>query len=251
MQPTRLIPLPLHRCCFCFTITLLMLMVPIVNAGTWSSELEDGRTIHVDPRSNRPTIASGVGEGQPLWDGVHRLQDGSTITVRSGVMVPNRQFLQQDIRPQKNEAIAHTQVKRSPACDLLVLKVCGLQGDCESPDACGLARQLRASLGKPAAATPSEYKWIISQCELASKDETNFPTCASSIALINQPCQQLVDMLCVGSWRCTSSAACKTARLLLEQQSKEPNANGLNGNGGFRQQCRKMLLEHAFFPPCR
>jgi hypothetical protein len=56
-------------------------------AADWNSSLSGGRgdvTIHED---NRATIRQG-GVERPLWDGTHRLEDGSTLIIRRGIAVP-------------------------------------------------------------------------------------------------------------------------------------------------------------------
>jgi len=49
-------------------------------AAQWSSTLEDGATVTVDPLTNRATVRRNGVETQ-LWDGVHQLRDGSTLTI--------------------------------------------------------------------------------------------------------------------------------------------------------------------------
>ena len=82
-------------------IGLLGISLALVVCGTvsaqvpsWQGRLQDGSRVEVDPRTNRPTVYNRQGVATQLWDGVHRLQDGSSITVRSGVMVPNTDVVQ-------------------------------------------------------------------------------------------------------------------------------------------------------------
>jgi hypothetical protein len=61
-------------------------------AQTWRGELSRGGSIVMDPDTRRALREEG-GSTRPLWDGVHRLEDGSTVIVRDGVAVPTRDMV--------------------------------------------------------------------------------------------------------------------------------------------------------------
>jgi len=235
---------------FGWLLCALLLAPATLQADSWVTQLGDGDTISVDPATNRATVRSGEGSGQPLWDGVHRLQDGSTITIRSGVMVPNEQLRAPGNTPLPlrpgDDGPSRSMRKRDPTCDLLVLKACGLRGECARQESCHLARQLR-TLQNRAVRDPQGREWALEQCRQADNDTHNFPACPQAVS----PCQQLVGMLCVDRERCADSAACRTALQLqqLEWQTYFGDSPGASLEPS--RQCQEMLLEHAFFAPCR
>ena len=63
----------------------------LAQAGAWQGQLKDGGQVQMDPQTRRPVVTTPQGVTTQLWDGVHRMQDGSTVTVRSGVAVPSPQ----------------------------------------------------------------------------------------------------------------------------------------------------------------
>ncbi len=237
-------------------LILLLFFAPAHTAlAAWSGQLEDGRGIVFDPATNRATITSGQGSGRPLWDGVHRLRDGSTVTIRSGVMVPTEQSLSPATRPPMPQQATPGEPRfslapHSTVCDELVLKCCGLYQECEQRDACCLAKQLRMLQRKAASSDPAEHRWAIAQCKRAMQDKQNFGSCEYSAEVLAAPCYHLSQRVCGASNRCASSASCQMARQLLEFQYQQA-AEQLPYDQGPHKQCLQMLLEHSSFPPCR
>lgn len=109
-------------------------------ALAYEAQLQDGTNIQVDPRTNRVTS----GGGQQLWDGVHRLKDGSTITIRSGVVVPTVPMIQEKRRPTDEEAEGPSRAGVETICLQLVRQVCGLKDECATSESCVAAHQLLA-----------------------------------------------------------------------------------------------------------
>jgi hypothetical protein len=105
----------------------------------YETHLQDGTRLQVDPRTNRATALDSRGNATQLWDGVHRLEDGSIITIRSGVMVPNKGLLESQ-RPVAPSEV--TEINPDIACSELVGKVCGIGKECEASQPCSAARQL-------------------------------------------------------------------------------------------------------------
>lgn len=233
----------------------LLLFAPVHTVfAAWTGQLEDGRSIIFDPATNRATITSGHGSGRPLWDGVHRLKDGSTVTIRSGLMVPTEQSLRPDARPPKPQKSTQEQSRvfpeaRSTLCDQLVLKCCGLYQECEQREACRLARQLR-TLQRKAVSDPAEYRWASTQCEQAMTDKQNFRSCEYSVEILAAPCHHLVQRVCGANNRCASSSSCRMARQLQQFQDQQATQQLPYGPGPHNQ-CLQLLLEHASFSPCR
>lgn len=85
---------------------------------------------------------------QPLWDGVHQLPDGSTVTIKSGIVIPNSHAEEPPAPATVNKAkVVQSEpwegqpiVGDSP-CQQLVAQVCGRQDQCAASSACSLARQ--------------------------------------------------------------------------------------------------------------
>jgi hypothetical protein len=67
------------------TLLLLALGAPQAMAQYWTGTLADGTLVRVDPRNQRVEHFTPRGATQ-LWDGTHRLQDGSVIIVKDGVI---------------------------------------------------------------------------------------------------------------------------------------------------------------------
>lgn len=159
-----------------------LLAAPQPRAAGWSARLKEGGQVSVDPRTNRATIRRDGMETQ-LWDGVHVLEDGSTITVRSGQVVPNEAILRArqmpaPPKPKQQLWVGEPIVGLSP-CERLVHRVCGMDNGCAGAPACDPARQLlgmeqqeRRDSGRPGYTTPAS-----GQCIEADQDRTFFATC--------------------------------------------------------------------------
>ncbi len=132
--------------------TLLVAATPAAAREPWSAPLARGGTVEVDPRTNRPTLIQDGRETQ-LWDGVHRLQDGSVILIREGRVVPTVQMLAPPTHEEREtDEAAQTSLEEPPdteriaersPCEELVMKVCGAARTCWRQPACEAARQLR------------------------------------------------------------------------------------------------------------
>ena len=80
-----------------FTSSLLLLLALVLPAHTQLAAdpnftLQHGGVVTVDPDTNRATVTQ-RGVTTPLWDGTHRLEDGSVLIINRGVTVPNRAIL--------------------------------------------------------------------------------------------------------------------------------------------------------------
>jgi hypothetical protein len=149
-------------------------------ALAYETQLQDGTKIQVDPRTNRVTSGSG---GQQLWDGVHRLKDGSTITIHSGVVVPTVPMIEDKRRPPDEEA-AGPRAGVETLCLQLVRQVCGPSDQCAASESCIAAHQLlamedeeRASKGWVDVRTYTSNK-----CEEVLGDRQFFAPCPAAAA---------------------------------------------------------------------
>ena len=81
---------------------LLILHPATVMAADAEFRTQGGGTVHVDPDTNRATITRG-GVTAPLWDGTHRMDDGSILIINQGTTVPNQSILDHRERPRPEE----------------------------------------------------------------------------------------------------------------------------------------------------
>ncbi|MFQ5642789.1 MAG: hypothetical protein ACE5FQ_03725 [Thiogranum sp.] len=163
---------------------LLVLLAGVARAAQWSAPLKEGGTVTVDPDTNRATLRKNGVETQ-LWDGVHQLEDGSTLTIHSGTAVPNQDILRARELPAKPQPPEVDQWSGAPIvgyspCEKLVRRVCGADQACAGADACDPARQLltmeqreRAANASPNYMTPAS-----SQCQQAELDRAYFASCS-------------------------------------------------------------------------
>lgn len=114
-----------------------------VQADDWGARLSDGSGVEVDASTHRAWRLED-GRRTPLWDGVHRLEDGSVVIVRDGVAVPNPAML--DTWSEAPPRQPREAGRESDACRELVRRVCGEgEGDnaaCAGGEPCRLARDL-------------------------------------------------------------------------------------------------------------
>jgi hypothetical protein len=161
---------------------LMLAAAPLV--ADWRAQLDRGGQVTVDPESNRATVTRD-GVTTPLWDGVHRLQDGSVITVRSGQVVPNEDILRARDLPalppdtDPAEAWVGQRIVGESPCQRLVARVCGDHEQCQKSPACDPAHQLLdRELGeRTASRTPDAMTYTSGQCMQADRDRQFFKTC--------------------------------------------------------------------------
>ena len=237
-------------------IGLVLTVAGALHAQTWEGQLKDGSRVRVDPRTNRPVVSSPEGVVTPLWDGVHRLRDGSSITVREGVMVPNREVIELR-RGTPTAAERPFAATGAPPCVVLVRKVCGLNDQCAEQAACSHARQLR-DIGLEeerelaAAGTTSGFAQTPGQCAEALRDEAFFVPCRRRIqADTSSPCGELVNKVCGTANQCAGQAGCALARQLLDMEYQDRlktlQPERITDSG---KQCRQAASDVKTFPPC-
>jgi hypothetical protein len=151
--------------------------------GEWTSQLEAGGRVSVDPATNRATVTR-QGVSTPLWDGVHRLEDGTVITVHSGQVVPNADILRARERPpepltDQAQAWVGTPIVGLSPCEGLVRRVCGERQQCRQAQACGPAQQLLEMERDERARSrnPGSMTYSSGQCQEADRDAEFFRPC--------------------------------------------------------------------------
>lgn len=235
--------------CF-FAVTILLLTTGKVQAGTWTGALQDGSVLQVDPGSRR-AMRYYNGGAAPMWDGTHRLDDGTVVIVRDGQAVPTESMMS----TWAAEPGAELRM-RERYCDQLVRKSCGFQDECFRAQPCVLARQLlnmerEQQRRAPAGSGPWPQTESSGECRYALSDPS-FPACVASVPTATETaCKKLVVTVCGSAGQCNSAPACGPARQLLQMengerlQSADPAAVTPTG-----AQCEKAL-DNAFFKPCQ
>jgi hypothetical protein len=218
-------------------------------ADPWQSRLQGGAEVSVDP-STRRAVGTVNGQQRPLWDGVHRLDDGSTLIVRDGIAVPTAPMVEQWQADAEPEPLYEYHY-----CKQLVRKTCGFDDVCDRSAACLRARTLlgdeaREQLGLDPRRTLNAQTAAGERCQQALSDPS-FPACESpSDRADNSRCQAVVERVCGPEAECGGTQACDAARQLQALEADErlvnadPSALSLSGS-----QCLEAMT-NAFFEPC-
>jgi len=166
--------------------TILLLAVVLGASATallaadWNSQLEGGGIVTVDPDTQRATVTRD-GVTAPLWNGVHRMQDGSALIINQGEAVAGmpatrapRQLEAPDTEDWEGALIAGF----SP-CEQLTQRVCGPHDECAAAAACSPAQQLLTMEReeRSQAADGSRMTFTSGQCIKAGKDVQFFTAC--------------------------------------------------------------------------
>ena len=162
---------------------LLLLMLLMLAHGILAADpgfrLQNGGAVSVDPDTNRATVTRD-GVTTPLWDGTHRMHDGSILIINQGITVPNQSVLEarQLPIPEAEEWEGAPIVGYSP-CEKLVRRVCGRENQCEAIEGCNLARQLLAMEQDERAVSERRNRmtYTSGQCMNMESDAAVFPHC--------------------------------------------------------------------------
>jgi len=171
-------------------VLLMVLVLPVSRllAADWTSRLQDGSTVRVDPETNRATVTRG-GVTTPLWDGTHRLQDGSMLITRGGVATPNAAIVESRRQPPPEvEDWEDAPIVGYSPCEQLVRMVCGRDNQCQTAEACGPARQLldMERGERTASHNPGLMTFTSGQCLKAQDDREFFLPCTLPEPVVNQ-----------------------------------------------------------------
>jgi hypothetical protein len=171
-------------------ILLILLMPPVLvfSAGNWSSQLQNGGTVTVNPKTNRATITRD-GVTTQLWDGAHRMQDGSILITNHGVAIPNEPILEsRELRPPETEEWEGVRIVGTSPCEKLVRRVCGDENQCKDAEACSPSRQLlEMETGeRDASKNRGLMTYTSGQCLKAMKDREFFISCAKAGATVTR-----------------------------------------------------------------
>jgi hypothetical protein len=156
--------------CLClWSLQVLAARVPL-------GALAVGGDLWLDTASNRVWVSLPAGE-RLLWDGVHRLRDGQTLTVRQGTLTLDRQVIEQV------EQFRLGQRPASLVCAELVERVCGADDACADGEGCRAARQL-LDFADQERLRPEQFAGadgsVAQHCQTALDGNSFFPPCADA-----------------------------------------------------------------------
>ena len=142
--------------------------------------LQDGGTVIVDPDTNRATVTQD-GVTTPLWDGTHRMQDGSILIINQGISVPGEPAPSPPQKPlPEAEKWEGAPIAGYSPCEKLTRRVCGKENQCGETQGCDLAQQLLGMEQKERAASKNRNRmtYTSGQCQTMASDAETFPLCA-------------------------------------------------------------------------
>jgi len=242
-------------CISCISIVVVWAAAAVAQAPAWQGRLQDGSRVEVDPMTNRATVYGRQGRATQLWDGVHRLEDGSSITVRSGVMVPNRGVI--ELREGSRQHTRPLAGSGASPCLVLVRKVCGLYDECDGHPACAHARQLQnierdEAQDRLALGESSPFMQTPAQCAQAAQDEAFFVPCGvRRRGASPTPCGRLVTKVCGPRNQCADRDGCSLASQLAENEYRDRLASRdpeqITDSG---RQCSEAVADKEMFAPC-
>ncbi len=231
------------RYLFSLLLILLVSFAASAGEGTWRGLLQDGSRITIDPATNKATRTM-QGETTPLWNGVHRLNNGAVIIVRDGVVVRDETVI------NAQRAQAHDRLHA--ACMQLVTKVCGPHNECQKEPACDPARQLlimeRDELNSNWYGADLESSTL---CLEALGNEAYFTPCQDPESDGDTAsCERLAEQVCGAGDECDSTQSCRAARQMVAMEQQDLfNAPGTPSPAS--GQCREALEQAtAFFKAC-
>ena len=184
MQTKRILSMVLSIATVVLLACAITARSPVALAETWRHK--GGGEVSIDRQTNRATIKRNGVETQ-LWDGVHELENGGTITVRDGQVVPSREIIDSRRQPVQPEVIDRTHddlwtgvpIFRQSPCEKLVERVCGKSQACADSEACSMSRQLLDFESRERAASRMHNLMTRAsgECLEADVDDTFFATC--------------------------------------------------------------------------
>jgi hypothetical protein len=187
--------------------------------SAWRGRLGDGSQVVVDPTTRRPVVSSRKGYQQQLWDGVHHLENGSTVIVRSGRAVPTTSMVEQWRRHAPSPE-PRLEIEGLSPCGQLMRRVCGLHDECFDRDTCARARALISHYSARLMQAPRGAS--DAACVQALQDQTNFPACdRPQKGRTLSPCETLLEQSCQRGRQCADPGLCAEAKKYLAQEYRE------------------------------
>ena len=195
-------------------LLLLISIAVVADEWAWQGSLMDGSQISIDPSTNK-AMRTQDGESTPLWNGVHRLNNGAVIIVRDGLVVRDETVIEAQQEQARNRLNA--------ACMQLVTKVCGPHNECSSNPGCDPARQLlameRDELNSSWSGSTLESSTL---CLEALGNENYFARCTKRDTRYGaSACERLVTKVCGQSGDCAEAEGCQAARQLIAMEQQD------------------------------
>jgi hypothetical protein len=224
-------------------ISLILLVLAPALVADWQPlpTTQQGYELRYDPTTSRVETRVN-GQVRPMWDGVHRLENGQVLRIRNGVAVRDETVMQSEPRPQ----VLRDEVS---TCRRLVRRSCGLGGTCGHTESCRHATQL---LGFHNEAKHSDRHKIELQCLEALDDTAFFKPCPVPPGRSwGSACVDLVVKSCGTLAQCKDSEGCDLARqlqqmeydeklMLIDTRQKTPTTH----------QCEEIFSDDQVFVPC-
>jgi hypothetical protein len=218
-----------------FPLILILLLSSVAGAeeGSWQGSLQDGSRITIDPFTNK-AMRTLDGETTPLWNGVHRLNNGAVIIVREGLVVRD-----ETVTKAQQEQVRN---RHNAACMQLVTKVCGVHNECHSQPACDPASQLLAMEREERNSNGSETTLESSTlCLEALANEDFFTPCKQRESdQLATACERLASTVCGEEGVCKDTQGCDAARQLITMEQQD-RYEFPDIPSRATEQCREML----------
>lgn len=212
--------------------------------------LQDGSSFSVDPVTQKAIRLDEP--GTPLWDGVHRLNDGSVMIVRDGVVISGGTMQETSTEQAEIVPAAEDEYKISP-CIQLSINSCGFNGECKDSTACLTARQLvNLELEEKLRGVTDIGVSTTDQCREALTDHETFAICQTTTpSALQTPCSQLTAHVCGFKDQCADSEACEAARQLQSMELEERKLSRHRGRLSHSSlQCLEGVKNSDYFKPC-
>ncbi|MDX1345671.1 MAG: hypothetical protein R3179_07210 [Sedimenticolaceae bacterium] len=223
-------------------ILILLSLTPGL-AAEWQPlpATQQGYELRYDPQTSRVETRVN-GQVRPMWDGVHRLENGQVLRIHNGVAVRDETVMQSEPRPQSLRDEVST-------CRRLVRRSCGLGGTCAHTESCRHASQLLTFHNE---AKSSDRHKIELQCLEALDDTAFFKPCPVPTGKgRGSACFDLVVKSCGTLGQCKETEGCDLARqlqqmeydeklMLIDTRQKTPTT----------QQCEEVFSDDEVFVPC-
>jgi len=223
-------------------INISLLLLSFTTGAAWQPlpTTEQGHKLRYNSSTEQIQVLHNS-QARLLWDGIHRLETGDVIRIYNGVATQDSS-LQNALLAAK----ASQKTDKSPACNILVRKICGLQDSCSSTQDCANARRLKSFYEKT-----KGWKYAL-QCNEALTDDNLLSSCPiPKFSVFNSACDSLVKKSCGIKTQCSLEKSCDLARQLRQMEYKErvmqPDAQRPSYT---TNQCHALYADDNLFKPC-
>ena len=233
-----------------FVVAISILISTAAYAQANDITLEDGRAVTIDSATQQATIDDSA--NKPLWDGVHRLNDGSVMIIQDGVVISGGRQTPVTQDPLNAPLASKTEYQISP-CVQLSINTCGFNGQCKDSAACLTAKQLvNLELEEQVRHLNAVGDSTVDQCRKLLNDKRYFADCQPSQSENNETaCSQLTSHVCGLKGECHDSEACKAAQQLLSMETEEIQQSRHRGRLTHSSlQCLEAVKNQDYFKQC-